>query len=206
MKWKFYRAAYGGATELVEAGFIQKHERESAENYNKRVAEAYGFSYSRSIVDLISYYLFKCPPQFRVGFLAKDPLWQLFVKDCNLRGEELDEYLVERQLEASIYGHIGLLVDKPEGEVVTKEEEISKRIYPYLSVYTPISILDYEEERDEWGRPYLVMLKLKEDENRYRVWTREKWEIWEESEEEEAVLLKQGLNKIGVIPFVFFLY
>jgi len=97
MKWKFYRAAYGGATELVEAGFIQKHERESAENYNKRVAEAYGFSYSRSIVDLISYYLFKCPPQFRVGFLAKDPLWQLFVKDCNLRGEELDEYLVERQ-------------------------------------------------------------------------------------------------------------
>ena len=216
LEWKFLQAAYDGAKALVEYGIITQHERESTDNYNRRVAEAYGLSYSRSIVELFNFYLFKEPVKRQLGDkLANDELWELFMKDCNFDADDFDEFLLQCGRQSSIPGHCGIFVDRPARKVGTREEELDKKIYPYVALYKPLAILDWEYKRDEFNRPQLVYLKLKDDDDLYRKWWRDRWEIWREPEmhereprtqkyeEQRAVLVNQGDNPLGEIPLIW---
>jgi len=209
-EWAFFEASYEGAKKLVELGYIEQHERESQENYMKRMKESYGFSYSGSVIDILSYYLFKAFSVFSIGKLAEDTLWQMFVKDCDLEGSFLNDWFIDQQKEASKYGHVGILIDKPNigAAVFTRQAEIEKEIYPYLSAYTPLSILDWEYSRDEFNRPHLSYLKLQEKDDHYRIWTRSKWELWKINDKPKAgegrvILVSSGDNPLGAIPFVW---
>lgn len=214
-EWIFFEASYNGAKALIDLGYIGQHERESQENYQKRISEAYGFSYSGSVIDLLSYYLFKSFSVFNIGKLANDPIWEMFIKDCDLFNNVLNDWFIDAQKESSKYGHVGILVDKPkyDSRIITKKQEIENKIYPYLSMYNPLSILDWKYSRDKYGRPYLSYLKLKEEDDHYRIWTIDFWEVWKIPDfsdkksasvgKEDAVLVKRGKNPIGVIPFVW---
>jgi len=179
-EWIFLQAAYNGAKELVAFGAIIQHERESNVNYNRRINEAYGFSYSRSIVDLFNFYLFKENVKRDLGKFADDPLWQMFVKDCNLDSDEFDDFLLMAGKVSSIQGQCGILVDKPHKIVDTRGQEIEGEIYPYVSLYKSLAILDWEYDKDEYGKPKLVYLKLRDDDDLYRIWTPTMWQIWRE--------------------------
>lgn len=222
-EWRFLNAAYEGVRALVEWGAIEQHERESEVNYNRRIDEAYGFSYSRSIVDILNSYLFKKEyPRTIPETLAGDPAWLSFMDDCNLEKMEFDEFFIEQQRQASIQGHIGLLVDKPRVNSENVAQEKEKNIYPYVVAYKPTYILDWEYERDETGRRELVYLKVLDDDDYYRVWTKEEWQVWQLIEEEgvdvaksrvpantkqkvgmAARLVDSGMNPLGEIPFVW---
>lgn len=213
-EWGFLQAAYDGAMELIAYGALFRHERESNENYKRRVDEAYGFSYSRSVVDLVNFYLFKEAVKRNLGKLADDDFWNKFTDDCNLDGDSLDEFLLEAGKASSVQGHIGVLVDKPNISLPTKQEEKDNNVYPYLSMYKPLAILDWSYDRDEYGRPVLIYLKLKDDEDDlYRVWTLNMWQIWAEPDPDasegsvlgssKAELIAEGVNPLGVIPWVW---
>jgi len=231
-EWTFLQAAYNGAKDLVAFGAIIRHERESEVNYTRRINEAYGFSYSRSIVELFNFYLFKEIVNRDLGKLAKEELWSLFVKDCNLEADEFDEFLLAAGRAASIQGQCGILVDKPIIETETRADEVSNEIYPYVSLYKSLAILDWKYERDKFNKPKLVYLKLKDDDDLYRVWKLDSWEIWEEPDLEkgvstatytrtspsspeaqftgkkrtgkgQAVLVNSGENPLGEIPWIW---
>lgn len=203
-RWKFFYASYEGSRSLIDIGALPRHERESMDNYNRRINNAYGFSYSTSVIDLLNFYLFKKPTKFNLGDLSKDESWENFIKDCDLYKNNFDEYVIEEQKNASIYGHVGVLVDRPEGSFETKEEELKSNVYPYLSSYSPLSILDWKEERDKYSRPYLSYLKLKDKDGSYRLWWIDRWEIWVVDKNNKAQLLNSGTHTLGEIPFVWF--
>ena len=186
-EWTFLQAAYNGAKDLVAYGAIIQHERESNVNYDRRIDEAYGFSYSRSIVDLFNFYLFKEIVKRDLGKLAEDDLWNLFVRDCNLDADDFDEFLLSAGRAASVQGQCGILVDRPNIDTDTRADDIDKKIYPYVSLYKSLAILDWRYERDEFNRPILAYLKLKDDDDLYRIWTLDKWEVWEEPDLESGV-------------------
>ena len=207
-EWGFLMAAYEGVRALIDWGVLKKHERESEENYKARVEETFGFGYSRSIVDLFNYYLFKKPAQRELGDLGKDETWAAFVDDADLYGTDLDTFLLEQQKDASIYGHMGILVDKPTITAQTRQEEKEQGVYPYLAAYPPQSILDWKYEHLESGRPFLSYLKLQDEDGRYRIWTVDKWEVWEipvddKGKEGDPVLISSGENTLGSIPFLW---
>ena len=217
-EWSFLQAAYNGAKDLVAYGAIIRHERESQVNYDRRIDEAYGFSYSKSVVELFNFYLFKEAVQRDLGKLAKDKSWELFTKDCNLESDDFDEFLLRSGKSASIQGQCGILVDKPNTTAVqVKSDEIAKRAYPYVSLYKSLAILDWEYERDEFNRPRLTYLKVKDDDDLYRLWYLDRWEIWKEPETEESKSTKvvgakgetqaekiaEGTNPLGEIPWVW---
>jgi len=151
-EWAFLQAAYDGAKELVDYGAISRHERESVVNYNRRISESYGFSYSKSIVDLFNFYLFKEKVKRDFGDLMNVKLWGMFFKNCNLEGEDFDEFLFNAGKVSSIQGHCGILVDKPRVQTDVLQQDIDKGIYPYVVLYKPLSILDWKYERDDTGR------------------------------------------------------
>jgi hypothetical protein len=185
--WDFLMACYEGIKALIEWGVFTKHERESIANYNRRVAEAYGFSYSGSIVDILNFYLFKKPAIRDLGPLKKDKQYELFQKDCDMYGEPFESWLLESGRYASILGHVGVLVDKSGKVFGSKGEEINAGVYPYVARYFPQNILDWGYDKDDNGRPYLKMLKLYDDDGTYIVWTTEGWEKYVITEEDAGV-------------------
>lgn len=217
-EWRFLMASYEGTKELVEKGYLERNERESRENYDRRKREAHGFDYSKSIVDLFNFYLFKKPVKRDLKLLNEDPQWLMFFEDCNLIGDSFDDFLTEQGRYASIEGHVGIMVDRPSTQYATLQEELDAKVYPYVAPYRPTAILDWEYERDENNRPHLTYIKLLDDDGQYRLWWRGVWEIWElpvgeeddlkiashtPSEKANAVLINKGEYSLPEIPFVW---
>ena len=179
-EWRFLNAAYEGIRALIAYGAMYQHERESDTNYTRRQKVSYGFGYSKSVVDIFNSYLFKKEfPKELPKALVNDEQWQAFQKDCNLDGSTFADFFIDEQRNASILGHVGLLVDKPATESENRADEKDQNIYPYVVAYKPMAILDWEYERDaDSGRRVLSRLKVLDDDGYYRIWTRETWEIW----------------------------
>jgi len=186
--WNFLLASYEGIKSLIDKGFaLNKHERESQDNYDRRVEEAYGFGYSGSVVDLFNFYLFKGNIKREMGALADDKQWGMFEDDCNLYGDNFLVWLLESQRWAGVMGHVGILVDKSASDFGTPSQEIAANVYPYVSRYFPQNILDWEFERDDNNRPYLAYIKVRDDDARYRIWTRDWWAVYEIPDDIDAM-------------------
>jgi len=174
--WDFLLASYEGLRALVAGGFaIRRNERESYNNYMRRIREAYGFNYSSSIVEIFNMYLFKSPAKRDMGVLSEDKQWKMFETDCNLYGDNFLVWLLESQRWAGVLGHVGILIDKSSRGFQTAEEELNAGVYPYVARYFPQNILDWEYKRDENNRPYLSYVKVRDDDGYYRIWTSDYW-------------------------------
>jgi hypothetical protein len=174
--WNFLSASYEGIRALIAGGFaLGRHERESLDNHNRRIKEAYNFGYSSSVVDLFNFYLFRNPAKRDMAGLAKDKQWEKFEADCNLFGDNFLVWLLETQRWAGVLGHVGILIDKSSQNYQTAEEELNADVYPYVARYFPQAILDWKYGRDENNRPYLEYIKLRDDDGLYRIWTTEWW-------------------------------
>lgn len=214
-EWAFLYAAYEGTRELIRQGYLKRHERETPENYQRRCDTAYGFNYTESVVDIYNFYLFKKPVKRELPeSVENDELYKMYVKDCDLYGNDVDEFLTEQSRIASIMGFTGVMVDKANVSVDSRAEQIDNEVYPYLSSYYPTAILDWCFEKDEYGRPTLTMLKLLEDNGQYLIWYPTTFEVWAIPEVDEgkhltddmeAVLINNEDHTLGEIPFIWVL-
>ena len=207
-EWDFLLASYEGIKALVEYGIIEQHERESTGNFNRRKKEAFGFGYSRSVIDLFNFYLFKSPIRRELGKIGESEEWEAFESDCNLEGDALDPFLMETSKYADILGHMGILCDRPSTEYQTKAEEQAQGAYPYFAAYRPQNILDWAHERNPMtGRRSLTFLKLLDDDGYYRLWYQDHWEVWiidtDTDSDSGARMIADGPNPLGEIPFVW---
>lgn len=213
-EWTFVMALYEGIKEIKRLGLILQHEREPKVSYGRRIDELFSLGYSKSIVEIFHFFLFKKQAVKTLGTLHENKLWGLFNNDADLYGNTLDTSIMEIALYAGIQGHMGVLVDKAQGDFKTKGEAIDAKVYPYIAKYFPKAILDWKYDKKESSRPYLSYLKLLDDNGQYRIWTEETWEIWElpknsngepdsSNEEKDGVFIGSGGNPIGIIPFVW---
>ncbi len=203
-RWLLYQSAYDGVFGLLDQYLVERHERESERNFRRRLNELYDFNFSKGVVDLFHHYLFRKSPTRQLGPLADDELWLQFRDDCDLWGNDFEVFMLEQQRMASILGHTGILVDKYPASVSTRAQEIETGLYPYLTAYSPLDILDWRYERDAGGRPFLAYLKLRDDDGGLRIWTPRHWQHWRtDLRGGEPVLENEGANPLGEIPFVF---
>lgn len=214
-EWTFLTAVYEGIREIIRHGLIERHEREPILAYQRRIKELFGFGYSKSVVEIFHFFLFKKEPTHKLGKLLEDKRWKLFQEDSNLYGMDYNATIMEIALWAAVQGHMGILVDKANATFQTVEQQVNAKVYPYLAKYHPKAILDWQWDRDEYNRPYLSYLKLEDDDGQYRIWEPDRWEIWElpddkdgnpdkSNEGADAVFVDAGTNPIGVIPFIWF--
>ena len=210
-EWQFLLAAYNGAKALVDYGVIQQHERESIDNYNNRKDNAFGFSYSKAVVNLFTYYLFSKQIDRMLEKLGDDEQWKMFTEDCDLEGTNFDQFFQDKMNKVISTGQYGFLIDKSPIVYESQSAEINNNVYPYIAAYSPENILDWTYDRDENNRPYLAYLKLKDDNNLYHLWWPDRWETWKEPDVEdgvveesaEAELIATGINSLGEIPFIW---
>ncbi|MDA3788088.1 MAG: hypothetical protein PF503_06300 [Desulfobacula sp.] len=211
--WKLYMAAYKGINAIIRGKYIPQHEREEDTAYTRRMADLYALGYSKSVVNIFTFHLFNKPPQGRkLKDLDSNEFWTMFFDDANLYGDSYDTTMASLALYASIQGHMGILVDKSPGKFANLAEQKEARVYPYIATYHPPAILDWEWSKDENNRPVLAMVKLLDEDGRYRLWTLKEWGIFNIKDEAGEIRADQevieadqtGANPLGFIPFLWY--
>ncbi len=202
-EWIFYIRSYLGGALYKKADYLLQHPFESSTNYMRRKEISYYYNYCGPIVDIFVSHLFRRSATRHFGSLAGDPLFRSFLRDADHEGSNFAQFMREAQRFASVYGRVSIVVDNPTSYALTRADAISKDIRPYVSLVTPENLLDWSFTRLPSGKPVLEMAKIREDKDRYRVWRRDTWELWEaDTSAGEAVLREFGEHDLGMVPLV----
>ena len=210
--WEFYIRSYLGGNDYKNGYYLHRYILESPEEYDARIRHTPLDNHCKNVVQIYTSFLWRVPPTRDYGNLDNDPQLLSFIKDADLDGRSFNTVMREVQMNASIYGNCWVVVDKPQTNAKTKAEELEQDIRPYVSIYTPENVVNWNYSRASSGRFYLDYLVIVEDINAERaivkVFTEETISTYEVEEYEKEVktggsrLIEEIPNPIGVIPAV----
>lgn len=209
---ELFRRSYVGGAEYRDGDYLLRHEKEKKSTFKRRVREAVYTNYCAPVIDIFNSYLFRERPQRTYGAHSKDSTVLDFIDNADMQGRSLPELMVEVNRWASVYGYMGVVVDKPQAEgALTRADELNNGVRPYLVYYTPSSIVNWKYTTDYRSPPKLSTLVLKEREveeelDVYKIWRLDSWELWSVSKDKQGreqapEFIMEGVNNLGYIPF-----
>lgn len=212
--YKFFEDSYKGGSDYVNANNLFKHTFEDNEGHNDRKKRAYFYNYCAPIVHAYNSFIYRQKIQRDYGTLAEDPLFDMFLNDADKQGNSYDEIVRNSSNWASVTGIQFWLIDKPGEKADTKKDELENELYPYMVRLSPRDVLDWG--LDKYGR--LLWVKVREgsedsdkfdaeteEVERYRVWYKDRWELYEiktEQNDKKAAKIDEGEHPVGEVPIV----
>ena len=185
---------------------------ETPEEYDARIRHTPVDNHCKNVVQIYTSFLWRVPPTRDYGDLDGDLQLASFLEDADLDGRNFNTIMREVQMNASIYGNCWVIVDKPQSNAKTRAEELAQDIRPYVSIYTPENVVNWNYRRSASGRFYLDMLVVIEDINADRaiikvfteeaIMTYEFEDYSEEYTDKKPRLIEEIPNPIGKIPAV----
>jgi hypothetical protein len=177
--WDYLARSYAGGNEYREAGYLRKYLNEDSapggNQYAQRLITTALDNHVQTVVNVYRSYLFKTEPTRSLGLVGEAVGADEFLDDCDLDGTDLDDFQKAVSDTLSIYGTAWIAVDRPAYQAQTRAEEIALDIRPYVSLFTPIQVLDWKYERALNGKSELVYVKIREASydtyDIIRVWT-----------------------------------
>lgn len=207
-RWEYYIRSFLGGEEYKGGRYLQEYNLELENEFEKRLQFTPLDNHCRNIVHIYSSFLFRVLPTRKLESLNDDPATQMFLDDADLEGRSFDALLREVQTYASVYGHCWLLLDKPNSNARTRAEELQQEIRPYMNIYTPENVMDWEWDRAASGKYYLKYLKIREFRSRekdvYRLWFLDRIDTVELQRmgAKAPVLIDSVPNPLNAIPAV----
>lgn len=213
--WTFFASTYAGGRQWFGDN-IFKYFREGDGDYKDRVERAYRFNHTKEVVDLLNKYLFKQNIQ-RSEDAPKSV--QDFWKHTTRSGTSINEFAKQISKRCSIYGRIGIVVDRQKSakDVLTIKEEKEANIKTYAYIVNPEDMLDYSFD-DEGGLNWILIQERYRDDadpfekqsdvrTRYRLWTRDSWYLVEEKkksgeEQTSYEIVDSARHDLGVVPVI----
>ena len=210
--WHFHLMSYLGGQDYQDGYQLNRYILETDEEYLKRAENTPIDNHCKNVVQIYSSFLFRVPPTRDYGSLQGDPQLESFINDADLDGRSFNNVIREMQVNASIYGTCWAILDKPAVQTQTRAEEIQLDIRPYISLYTPENVLNWDFERTLNGRYVLTRLVLLEDlfddVATIRVWTNEDITTYRLKDytkgysTSKPMLLDEMPNMLGKVPAV----
>jgi hypothetical protein len=193
------------------SGNLFMHPRERTQDYQRRLNMSYYYNFCAPILDIYSNHLFKNP--VIEEFEEIEGTLEEVGDDIDRTGQSISEFRKELSNMAQLYGHIFVVIDSPNiptEEVVTLQDQINKRAFPYLTMHIPQNIINWS--LDEYGNPHWVLIREVYDGNKdaaafdpkkrfivqYRLWTRDYWFLYDSG----YTLINEGIHGLGVVPIV----
>ena len=210
-RWEFYLRSYAGGQEYKNGSYLTGYQNESENEYARRISLTPIDNHCRNVVHIYSSFLWRVPPVRVYNSLDANPALDAMVKDADLDGMSLNSFMKQAQIWSSVYGNVWILVDKPESNATTRAEELEQEIRPYLSLFTPENVFDWQFERTPSGRFELTYLKLRESVDRedattivsyFRIWRKDVIQHWK-SDGDRETMMEEKENPLGTIPAVF---
>ena len=211
-EWLELEAAFDGGYKYI-SDVIKKNPLESDKNFKNRLSEAYYFNLPATIIGLYAFSIMEQEPKSEYGSLAEDECWKKFTANCDTFGSDMKDFIDNTQINASVCGSCGILINKPPvpESIKTKQQELDNGIIPYLTTYSPKQILEAKFQRNfTTHKIELVKLRLHDFDDRVQVWTKSSITIFEKATEHQELekrnhsrIVFDGPNPLGEIPFVF---
>ena len=210
--WEFYIRSYLGGNDYKNGYYLHRYILESPEEYDSRIRHTPLDNHCKNVVQIYTSFLWRVPPTRDYGDLNENPQLISFLQDADLDGRSFNTVMREVQMNASIYGNCWVIIDKPQSNANTRAEELEQDIRPYISIYTPENVVNWNYKRSASGRFYLDMLVVIEDLSNdvatIKVFTEDLISTYEVEEytkdyaEGDVRLIDEIENPLGKIPAV----
>lgn len=207
-RWQFYLESYMGGDEYRSGSHLVKYQLESESEYAARIANTPVDNHCKSVINVYTSFLFREEPDREFGTLQiVDPLLESFLNDADLEGRSFNAFMKEVSIWANVFGHAWCILSKPNVGAQTRADEINLGLRPYVSLVTPLTVIDWTWARGVTGAYELVYFKYVEevtDHSRViREWTKETIKTWTVNDKQRNVEgMIEEVNQLGRIPAV----
>lgn len=207
-RWRFLYESFLGGETYRKGNYLTRYSLETDNEYNARCKETPLDNHCASVISVYNSFLFRQSPERSFGSLESAPELAEFLKDADLDGRSLNAFMREVNTWANVFGHSWVIMSKPNVNAVTRADELALGVRPYVSILTPLTVIDWDFERAQNGRYELTRFKYVEDINGstrvIKEWTRTEIITYTISDEDEELLDEPVIesNPLGVIPAV----
>ena len=206
-RWKYLLESYVGGEEYRQAGHLTRYQLETDAEYAARLRATPLDNHCKSVVSVYNSFLFRKCPMRDFGMLEGTPELDSFMRDADMDGQSLDQFMKDVSTWANVFGHCWIVMAKPNLGAVTRADEMISGVRPYVSLITPMTMLDWSWSRSPNGRYELDGIKYIEDVNgdirTVKQWTKTEVRTWvyrEGSDEIQSDVIEP--NGLGKIPAV----
>lgn len=211
--WRLIDALKGGTAEMRKrrTEFLPQEPRETDEAYCNRLNRSVLSPYLPRLVQLVTGLVLRK----EIALEDISDRVKTDTENINLLGDNLSVFAKQALETAVFYGHVGILVDYPEGseEIVTLADERAANRRPYWKIFEPKDILGWRSEIVA-GAERLTQLRLRESLtepdgdfgekclHRIRVLEPGSWRLYTQKEENgEYEFETEGTTSLDYIPF-----
>lgn len=164
-RWRFLLESYIGGEEYRQAGNLVKYQLESDGEYQARLNATPLENHCASVISVYKSFLFRQDPIRDFNSIQNLPQLEDFLKDADHDGRSLNNFMKDVAVWSSVFGHAWVVVSKPNIGAYTRAEELEQGVRPYLSVLTPMVVLDWKWQRKSNGKYCLEYFKYLEEVN-----------------------------------------
>ena len=210
-RWEFYLRSYMGGADYSEGQYLTGYLNEDSKEYDRRRQLTPIDNHCRNVVHIYSSFLWRISPTRNFQAMEGSPDLEAFLADSDLDGQNFNSFMRQAQVWSSVYGHVWVMVDKPQTNAGTRADELEQGVRPYVTLITPENVYDWRWERQPSGRYELTYLKVRESVDRvdgtttvtyFREWYKEQIKLTR-YDGSTGEVIQQIDNPIGVIPAVY---
>ena len=161
----YYYQSYQGGDTYKKGEHLSKYSNESEAEYEDRVQSTPLDNHCKGVVSVYNSFLFRKDIHREWGSLENDPAIPQLENDADLEGRSLNSFMKEANTLASVFGMMWICVSKPNSNANTRAEELNQNIRPYLSMISPLMMLDWNYTRSNSGHYILDYVKYIEEQS-----------------------------------------
>jgi len=163
--WEYQFESYIGGEVYQDGHHLTQYQLESEREYSARINTTPLENHCQSVVQVYNSFLFREQPTREYGSIEGLPEVEKFLKDADLDGRSLDAFMKDVATWSSVFGHCWVIMAKPDIGAQNRQEELDYGVCPYVSMITPLMMLDWSYTRDRTGRYSLDYIKYVEEIN-----------------------------------------
>jgi hypothetical protein len=164
-RWKYLLESYLGGEEYRRAQHLTRYQLETDAEYSARLRATPLENHCQSVITVYNSFLFRENPQRDFTNNGVSFELEMFLRDADLDGRSLNNFMKDVATWSGVFGHCFIMVTKPNVGAVTVADEQAQGVRPYVSLLTPMVVLDWQWKRAPSGKYELVYLKYVEDIN-----------------------------------------
>lgn len=199
------RDAYFGTGGFATGSYLNKHKRETADDYKQRCKNAYYLNYFSPIVNALVDPIFKRQP-LRDYSGPVSNLIEEFSEDIDGNKTDVQAFMKRAAMMAKLYGVCFIVVDNNRDTVdiaQSRADMLRMRQFPYAYCLAPENVDDYGI--DHAGK--LTYIRFHEVSSisdgaktyRYTMFDRSGWKIWSDDKDSKS---SSGTYNLGCVPVV----
>ena len=206
-RWQFLMDSYQGGDSYRNGAYLQRYTLESDREYQLRLRNVPLDNQCRSLISLYISFLFRQEPMRDFEQLEGNPTIEDMLEDADLDGRNMTAFMKDVATWSSVFGHTWVCVAKPNVGAITLADEMAQGARPYLSLYTPLAVLDWTWEQQPNGGYALSYIKVLEEingeNNKVVEWTKETITTYSIDQVKKTVTNMDIVpNQLGRLPFV----